>query len=335
MKKIEYLYPVTDWEVYDFADCYSSIYMFLERMPSEKVDFPCWKQSNGDCSFCGNCNKIIPPAKMKEDLNFIFQTFAGLSAGGVPWEGVNSALEKVKDDAADFILKYTGYGYESVNENMEEKIKSSIDSEFPVIAKLKNGNCHIIIGYDNDKLLAIKKNSEQLLSADEIENAYIITGKTKPSHTLCDALKRIKYVMDSDRDEKLWDIYINNFNADCGLEELKGKARKVDKAMIWNVHTFSRAFYLRRLKELQDERISKCINKLAHAYHESHEVRWQTKSICSAIGRMEIWAVENSKTLIDNTLNDYRALMQDTLRWLKNFDEIVYNAICEMIEILE
>lgn len=54
-----------------------------------------------------------------------------------------------------------------------------------------------------------------------------------------------------------------------------------------------------------------------------------------SIGRMEVWTVENSEALIDKTLSDYRALMQDMLRWLKNFDEIVYNAICEMIKTLD
>lgn len=328
-KKIEYYYPITDWDVYNFADCYSSLYMFLEKMPTEKVDYLCRKQEHGDCNFCGSCynNEIIPPAKMKEDLNFLFQTLPGSTAGGIPWDGVNTALEKVNADAPDFILKYTGYGYQLINNHIEEKIKDSIHSEIPAIAKLKNGNYHIIIGYDNDKLITIKKDSELILYTDEIEYIYIFTGKTKSSYNLCDALKRIKYVMESDLDVKLWDVYINNFDAECSLEELKEKVRKVDAGTTWNVHAFSRAFYLRRLKELKDERLSECIENIGWAYHDSHEARWQAKSMfwCRDWARMDNWSIENG----------YRTLMQDVLRRIKKDDAIVYDDVCKMIEILE
>ena len=214
--QIEYPYPVTNWDIYNFSDCFGSLYMFLEGMSAEKVDYYCRKQEKGDCYGCKHaaCRKTgFSPARTHEVLYHTFETLSGTNSA-ITACGRDSKIRKAirdTDDTIDFIFKYTGYGYEKHTGGFADKIAASIDAGVPVLARLKDGHFRVLIGHDGNLFLAVEKPENQPLAAGKLGSIYVITGKTERSCFLADALKRIKYVLECNREEKIWEEYIESF----------------------------------------------------------------------------------------------------------------------------
>jgi hypothetical protein len=338
MKKIDYQYPVTSWEVYDFIDCFSSLYMFLEKMSAEKVDYYCCKQEKGDCYGCkhGLCRETgFSPAKIQEILGCTFSTLSGTTSAIAAY-GRESDIHKSvysTDDTINFILKYTGYNYEKHTDDLIRKATFSIDADVPVLIRLKDNRFRTVIGYDGNSLIAIQKSGERVFTADEIDNIYVIIGKAERTHILIDALKRIKHVMECNREDGLWDEYIENFRfwgkrEDAKIDDIKNRFSLLKSTLdSWFCHNFAETFRHKILAELKDQRLENAMKDIDRAYDDSHTAGWEGHALFNC----RDWSKRHS----DSIEGGYFELAVGVVKRLKNDDKFVYDAICEMIGILE
>lgn len=337
MKKIEYPYPISNWDLYNFSDCFGSLYMFLEKMSTERVDYYCCKQEKGDCYGCehGLCRETgFSPARIHEVIYHTFETLSGTNSA-ITACGRESKIRKAihdTDDTIDFILKYTGYNYEKSTNEFASKIVTSINTGIPALARLKDNHFRILTGYEGNSFIALEKAGDRLLTVDELDNIYIITGKTERTYFLVDALKRIQRVIDNNREEKVWDEYIEGFQywgklEHQSLDEIKSRFLLLKNTITWWCHSFAETFRHKILVELKDERLNKAMNDIDAAYDDSHTAGWQVYALYNSrdwtrrLGDSEEWA--------------YCELGADVTRRLKKDDDLVYDAISKMIEIVE
>ena len=338
-EQIEYPYPVTNWDIYNFSDCFGSLYMFLEGMSAEKVDYYCHKQEKGDCYGCKHnmCMKTgISPARTHEVLYHTFETLSGTNSA-IPACGRESKIKKAirdTDDTIDFILKYTGYAYEKHSRDFAAQITKSIDAGKPVLARLKDNHFRILIGYDGDSFLALEKPKNRPMAAKEFDSVYVITGKTERGYFLIGALKRIKHVIDCNREENIWEGYIESFRywgkgnlEHESFKELKSRFFNLREAITWWCHSFAETFRHKIFAELKDERLEKAMTDIDRAYDDSHTAGWQAH----ALYNFRDW----SKRHDHSTEWGYCELAADVARRLRKDDDLVYEALCEMIAILE
>ena len=275
------------------------------------------------------------------------------------------------DGMVDFITGYAGYSYEKHTENLMEHIRASVDSGIPVLARLKKDGApylertlqdssradsfRIIVGCDGNKLrspapkgaLDPPKRNPRLR---EIDSIYVIIRAAR-RYTLLDGLRRIKRVMDCDRAAGAWDAYIHAFEGyhDTDLHTLKRKELRQRfeyawKGMNWNCHYIGEAFhcwyerahdapeaYERKYanwiwEELKDPRIGPVGERLGTASADSHTRQWQMH----ALYKTQKWKKKYQK--YDWGTCETAAMI---LRRIREDDGIIYDAVCEMIGILE
>ena len=338
-KKIDYPYPVTNWDIYNFSDCFGSLYMFLEGMSAEKVDYHCCKQEKGDCYGCRHaaCTKTeFSPARTHEVLYHTFETLSGTNSA-IHACGRESEIRKAirdTDDTIDFMLKYTGYGYEKHTGDFGAQVAKFIDAGSPVLARLKDNHFRILIGYDNNEFLALEKPKNRPLTVSKLDSVYVITGKTERTYFLADALKRIKRVIECNREQNIWEEYIESFRywGEGNLEhesfkEIKSRFFNLKEAITWWCHSFAETFRHKIFAELKDERLAKAMDDINAAYDDSHTAGWQAH----ALYNFRNWSKRH-----DHSIEwGYCELAADVARRLRKDDDLVYDAVCEMIAILE
>ena len=313
--------------------------MFLEGMSAEKVDYHCCKQEKGDCYGCRHnaCRKTgFSPARIHEVLYHTFETLSGTNSA-IKACGRESKISKAirdTDGTIDFILKYTGYAYEKHTDDFAAQIAKSIDAGGPVLARLKDDHFRILTGYDGESFLAVETPGNRPLAAKELDSIYVIAGKTERTYLLTDALKRIKHVIECNREEKIWEEYIESFRywGEGNLEhesfkELKARFFNLREAITFWCHSFAETFRHKIFAELKDERLTKAMDGINAAYDDSHTAGWQAH----ALYNLRDW----SKRHDHSTEWGYCELAADVARRLQKDDDLVYDALCEMIAILE
>ena len=349
MKKLNFVYPFTCFSSMNFTNCFSSLYMYLEKY-ADSYDFNCKEF----CCCCGMCN--IPWAGVQTRLFFLFDTISGRSAAQNSWGNTHTAIFNEiydTDETADFIFGFTGYGYEKHIENIADKIRASIDDGIPALVRLKDSGDNtfrIIIGYDDDNFIQAQSEGGHKISYDEpilekIIAFYQVTGKTERKYTLLDGLKRIKRVFEFNRGIKLWDEYVNAFQYHHGhnesAEDIQRRFNTARDAMNWNCHNFGMAMgvignYERVPKQLEnriwDEWKNPAFlppfNNIGGACDLSHTRQWQIHALAKVCVKSQ---TERHDGHTEWGLFECAA---DALKFIKEYDDVIYNAVCDMIGLL-
>ena len=326
MNPSDFGFRFSGFRALDFTNCFASLYQFLEDDPT--------------------------------DFFFLFDTVSGCSASLRGWENKPTAIYSEiydTDDMADFIIGFAGYAYEKHAENLLEHIRASVDEGIPVLARLKNrtdedgyaDSFRLITGINGNKLLMPEPNGAQkppkrAPKLEEIDLIYVISGKTQRKYTLLDGLRRIKRVMDADRDAGVWDTYIRAFEGywdrlkGLGIKELKRMLAFAHKGTTWSCHNFAETFRLHQIPEdiksgfwdeLREPRMSELCKRIDWAYDNSHTHQWQLH----ALYETRDWSKKYYDQMEWGTCETAAML----LRAIKEDDEAVYSAVCEMISILE
>jgi len=362
---IDFTYPFSGFRDLDFTNCFASLYMYLEDFAAETGMLK----------------------QQQERLFFLFDTVSGRSATVPGWGGVPTAIYREiydTDDVVDFLMGYAGYAYVKHTDHIAEQLRQSIDRGIPVLVRLKRDDTpyldsneylaiaggdsfRVIGGYHGDQLRMAEPNGAQnppnaAPKLEDIASVYVITHKAARQYTLLDGLRRIKRVMDCDRDTGEWDRYISAFEhyweklKDIPFEELKQRFEYAYKGTTWNCHNFSSPFrtheYLdpepehyrnwiwNELRDLRFQTIPTQIgrsdddplrlppkNLLDWASDESHNRQWQIHSLFE----VRDW----SKKQYDILEWAYCESAAQFLRQVKEYDEYMYQAVCAMIGILE
>jgi len=364
MKKLDFNIPFCGFRDLDFTSCFTGVYMYLEGIQGNDDD-ECAKKQGKPCDGCGNCGQTLNG--LQERFFFLFDTVSGRSATVRGWGKKPTAIFREiydTEDMVDFIMGYAGYSSMRYTDNLMEHIREAIDGGSPVLARLKKDGSYMdynadsfrtIVGYDGDKLLMANPKGAQnppkrAPKLSEIGSVYVITGKTERRYTLLDALRRIKRVMDADREAGTWDEYIHAFEKywerlkDHSLKELKRLHKNAWDGAIWNCHNFGSAlcihYVIRQNPEsaqrqfqnwiwddLKDARLVPALERVGTACDESHTHQWQLRSLYETRDWSKKYYNEMEWGMCENAIL--------VLGKIKEDDDIVYNAVCEMIDILE
>jgi hypothetical protein len=292
MKNLDFNYPFSGMTDLDFINCFAGTYMYLEGIKGVD-DYVCAARDGGKCNGCGNCN--VTTWKKQEDLFFFFGTMSGCNAQRCSYDGQND-IQKMCDniDSTDVVIEFSmglaGYGYTKITGDFKEAITGSVDVGIPVLARMKDtshGSFRVITGYDNDDIIcpdpgSANRKPDSNPTYDEIENIYVITGRSEPKYGLRDGLLRIISVMECNRDMKLWDEYISKFKywdqlKDSCFDEVKHRFKRVCDTMwhTFNCHNFAETFRHKIWDGMKDERYAAAFNKIDAAYDNTHTRGWQ------------------------------------------------------------
>lgn len=350
MKNLNFVYPFTCFSSMNFTNCFTSLYMHLEKY-GELYTSDC----NEFCCFCGMCNVAWGGTQTR--LFFLFDTVTGRLAAQNGWGNKRTEIfNKICDteETVDFLFGFTGYGYKKQTENLAEKIRAGIDGGSPALVRLKDSGQNtfgIITGYDGDNFMQARpeggpKISDEALTAEKIDALYQVTGKTERKYTLIDAFNRIKRVFEANRDAKLWDEYINAFKYDHNSkgespEEIQRRFNTARDAMIWNCHNFGMAFGVignyERVPEQLKNRIwdewknpafLPAFNNLGVACDLSHTRQWQIHALAKVCVKSP---AERHDSHTEWGLFECAA---DALRFIREYDDVMYKSVCEMIVLL-
>jgi len=354
MKQLDFPYTFSGFSCLDFTNCFAALFMHLEGIRADS-EYKCAKEQGKRCDHCGHCGYTL--RGMQGQLFFLFDTVSGRSATVNGWGGKPTAIYREfydTEDSIEFVTGYAGYAYEKHTNDLMRHIRTSIDSGTPVLARMKdskNGSFRVITGYDGGKLSMAKptganKQPKSAPRLSEIDSVYVITGKTERKYVLLDALRRIKRVMDADRAAGAWDEYIRAFEKfwdrlkGHSLRELKRLHEYAWKGTTWNCHNFQQGFVAykeyermpeacrnRLWEEIADPRLYELCNKIDWATDNSHTHQWQLH----ALYETRNW----KKRYYDELEWGMCETAAGILRQVKEDDEAVYGAVCEMIEILE
>jgi len=357
MNPTNYDFCFSPFRSLDFTNCFASLFMFLEGFEGE-ADVRKEQQSR---------------------LFFLFDTVSGRSAAARGWGNQATDIYREiydSDDMVDFLMGYTGYSYVKHAEGFAEHIRTSLAKGLPVLARLKKAgeymddtgdSFRLITGFSGEKLQmpepkGAQKPPKKAPKLSEIDSIYVITGKTQRKYTLLDGLRRIKRVMDADRDAGVWDNYIKAFECswdwlnDISLKEIKALFERAHKGTTWNCHNFAAPFrsheYLDTTPEhyqhwiwdeLKDPRFGQ--PRPAPARPEDDPLRLPAKQLID-------WACDQSHNrqwqihALYET-RDWSKKYYHQMEWagcetavlllqkLKEYDGYIYSAICGMIGILE
>jgi len=356
MKKLDFPYPFSGFRDLDFTNCFTGVYMYLEGIQGIE-DFECAKKHGRPCDGCGNCGGQTLQ-NLQGQFFFLFDTVSGRSATVRGWGNKPTAIfQEIYDteDMVDFIMGYAGYGYERHTENLMEHIRAAVDGGAPALVRLKRegpyldgkgDSFRVIIGYDGNKLRmanprGANNKPKKAPKRNEIDSVYVITGKAQRKYTLPDALRRIRRVMEFDRETGAWGEYIRAFEKywdrlkGHSLQELKQLHKNAWEGAIWNCHNFAETFRVVKgppvdenwiWAELRNPALESLCLRIDWAYDNSHTHQWQLRSLYETrswkkkyYNEMEWGMCENAATV---------------LRLIKEDDDVVYRAVCDMIEIL-
>jgi len=287
MENIRFDYPFTGFNNLTFINCFASMYMFLEQIKGVD-EYDCPVKEGKNCNGCGNCNNST--SKKQENYYFLFDTLSGRSSIRLNFEDTTDHIDNT-DDTIEWLLGFTGYQYRKAESDLAGEIRSSIASDKPILARMKegsNGRFRVITGYNGDSLLmaeptAAQDRPDRAPALDEIECTYAITGKSKPKYLLVDGFRRIRKIMERNRDENIWGDCIRRFMywdeklADVDFDEIKRRFKRIT-AISWhnfNCHNFAETFRHRITEPLHDKRFDEPFRQISESYDNSHTRNWQ------------------------------------------------------------
>lgn len=271
MKELRFNIPFTGYSCHSFLSDFAAVHTYITEM--------------------------IPTGTSDKDLRwyqemyyFLFGTLSGCNSF---LQNMEQNREDPSEDieTVDFCMKFCGYSYRVVKENLMKALIDSIDRGYPVIAKMKNaeyGASRVLIGYDCDKIIIPPCGSEQKPSDtapmyEEIECLYIIDEKCEPEYTLLNGLKNIENTLEESIEYGAWtnsaeyfDYFDKNMK-DMPFEEIKSRFEAV-KNVAWNFdrcHNFAETFRKRILPELRDSRLDEYCKQIDYWYKLSLEQQWQ------------------------------------------------------------
>lgn len=350
MKNLSFTYPFTGFSSLNFTNCFTSLYMHLEKY-AESYDSNCKEF----CCYCGMCS--VPWGGVQTRLFFLFDTITGRSAAQNSWGNKHTDIFNEiydTDETVEFVFGFTGYGYEKHTENLIDKICASIDNGNPALVRLKDSGqdtFRIITGYDGDNFIQAKseggqKPPDEELTLEKIAAFYQVTGKIERRYTLLDGLKRIKRVFEFNRDTKLWDEYINAFqynhnSKEESSEDIQRRFNTARDAMVWNCHNFGMAMgvianYERVPKQLENwiwdewknSAFLPAFNNLGVACDLSHTRQWQIHALA------KVCVKSPTERHDGHTEWGLFECAVDALKFIKEYDNVMYNSVCEMIGLL-
>lgn len=342
-KEIPFIYPFAGYSCLDFINCFTSTYMCIEGYDGTE-DCYCGGKLKV-CDSCGGCGTSI--GKKQEELFFYFGTMSGQNALRDSFDGENEMQKALNDtdDVIDFLMRFTGYEYQKITENFRDAIVTSIHAGKPVLARMKStehGSFRVINGYDNDGDILIcpepigaQRRPEGAPGYDELENLYIITGKTEPTVGMKEGFERIVQVMEYNRDNALWDGYIKKFRyfdelMHADFEEIRRRFKRVSDTMwyTFNCHNFAETFRRELYHKIENTNLRDVLySKIDRAYDSTHNTAWQV----IALNDCRDWSGRRYNELEWGMCNSVIMCLET----LKKNDEIVLNAIKEAVEILK
>ena len=353
---LDFAYPFSGFRDLDFTNCFASLYMYLE-------------------DFAGETSVL---KQQQERLFFLFDTVSGRSATVRGWGNVPTAIYSEiydKDDMVAFLMGYAGYAYTKHTDHLAEQIRTAIDRGLPVLARMKKDGApyldgrgdsfRVIVGYNGDQLrmaepAGAQNPPQEPPKLEEIASVYVITGRAARQLTLLDGLRRIKRVMDGDREAGVWDQYIHAFenywekSKGLSLAEYKALFERAVQGCTWNCHNFAASFRTHEYLEPTPEHYSNWIwdefrdprlgatrpvpvgddplrlppkALIDWACDESHNRQWQIHALVAT----RDWSKKQNDTLEWA----YCETAAQLLRQVKEYDGYEYQAVCAMIGILE
>jgi len=346
MKNLDFPYPFSGWSGLDLPCCFAALHMFFEerdgKRPKGRDEYDCPKLRGEPCDSCCNCGDEL---KMRHGrLWMTFDTVVGRTAAVTGFGGEKTGIFNEifnSDDSLDFLMGFAGYDYAAYEDDIAGKIAASIDGGVPVLARVEGewNAFRVITGYDGDAFFPAERMYDNHkkglkgtnLSSGDIKKIYIVTGKADRSLTPLDALKRIRRVMEADRANGEWDKYISAFTDYWGnlqevtIEDLKQKFKSLQKGMIFNCHSFSHAAGL--WSGLNDPVFKPALDRMFKACDLSHGHQWQGVSLYDTRDWSKKFYNEAEWGMCENAIN--------VLRMVKADDEMIYGAVCEIVDILE
>ena len=339
IRPTDYDFHFSGFRGLDFTNCFTALFLYLEGI--QGVDEPC-----------------LTLANHAERHFHLFDTMSGRSATVRGWGDVPTAVYSEIYDTEDmvaFLMGYVGYVYEKHTERLMERIRASLDSGIPVLARMKDdkkGSFRVIHDYQGDKLLTPEPKGAQnkprrAPKLGEIDSVYVVTGRAQRKYTLLDGLRRFRGIMERDREAGAWDAYIAAFEGawktwesdnmrDFSMGAFKRLLQTAYKGTTWNCHNTTETFRIyheyeenpARFRnpvwdELRDPRIEPAARRLDGACHNSWSYQWQLRVLPG---------VRRPAGMQKYSLCDMAVML---LRQIKDCDGIVYSAVCEMIAILE
>ena len=253
--RVDFDYMFCGFRDMDFTNCFASLYMYLE-------------------GFTGEADVL---KQQQERVFFLFDTVSGRSASVRGWGDVPTEIYKEiydTDAMVDFLMGYTGYAYMKHMDNLEEQIRGSVSRGLPVLARLKkefavdrdgySDSFRLITGFQKKKLLmpepkGAQRPPKKAPKLGEIESVYVITGRAARRFALLDGLKRIKRVMDIDRENNVWDAYIAAFSDSWekldgwSLSDIKQLFKSAHDGTTWTCHNFAAPFRTHEYLEPEPE----------------------------------------------------------------------------------
>ncbi len=339
-----------------FINCFTSTYIFLEKINSRHKDGDSCEKSQ--CDDCGSCGK-------DEGYFFLFDTMCGHSSLRCRFDGELTMMDKMindenfydggSDNNVDFLFGFAGYEYRKLTDaaKFKDEIMASVEAGKPVIAKIKAGDdpFRVLIGYDDDALICpdfsmAQQKPEIAPTYDELDTLYIIGNKTDPLYTLLDGLKRIRKVMEYNINEHLWDsykekmgLYTSDSLRNCSIEEKKARMKRTADTMwhTFNCHNFAQVFrkYLGNdnpssydaisdMKRLRNPEFQDLFGKISGpCYGYTHDLAW------ALIG------LEACADWTQHAVGYFGELVELTISQIAKNDEEVLDAIRRVVTILE
>jgi len=287
-----------------FPNCFAGVYVYLENIFAE-LPKKCGKKMCFGCA----CSRDPQSAYFA-----IFDTMCGKSSLYWRFDGVMTDMAALIGDnssagnwsgkcgtdyTVDFLFGFAGYEYKKITDiaMFKKEIITAIDSGKPVLVDLATDDKSfaVITGYDGNTFISSyyytdqgKDTQEKLtttLSCDEIKTTYTIGNKVTPRYTLKDGLERIKQVIESTFNEKVWDdgieqvntMFVNPTDEDLGkmnADDLNALKKRITETLTnqFHCHIFSSAlnnlpkFYdIEQYSELPKllEKLRKCIAPLS------------------------------------------------------------------------
>jgi len=274
-----------------FPNCFAGVYVYLENI-FDTLPKKCGKERY--CFGCG-CSRDV-----QSTYFVLFDTLCGRSSLYCRLDGAMTDIAALIDDdcrvgswsgggtdyTVDFLFGFTGYEYRKITDSaaFKDEVITAIGAGKPVLAKVasNDGEFCVITGYDGDAFISSFYHTDQdnntqekrtiTLTRDEIKTLYVIGNKTAPRFTLKDGLERIKQVINSTFNEKIWDdgiAYVSAFEK-MSADELTEVETRVKYTFMnqFNSHIFGAA--LKHLPKVYDkdqfpalpdlwEKLRKCI----------------------------------------------------------------------------
>lgn len=160
-KVITHIMPVgAPWggpEGFKFLSCFTSVYMYLERVDTSRILF-CDRDIR-ICNRCGECGVTAWENKHHEQIYHGFLTLSGISCYTIwPKDYADAHFSDHpsafnNDEYIQRTMDFAGYTYRILSrtslDEMKKAIVQSIDNDFPVLAfNLVNDDWYLLTGYD-------------------------------------------------------------------------------------------------------------------------------------------------------------------------------------------